>query len=161
MMYYRGTALNVLNRLNKEGKMDGESYAAIFKGLTHIEMLFERDQELEKIWAQFEDVPINPETECIEEDFHGWKAGTPREEIWHWFDRRHSKGVAYLLYGQETDKTPEAAKLIYLKRLCFECESKSCQFNHGGECRFSMVHEREPRITEEDGCIDFDYTETE
>lgn len=30
-----------------------------------------------------------------------------------------------------------------------------------GECRFAMVHERKPRITDEDGCIDFDYQEGE
>ena len=29
----------------------------------------------------------------------GWGVGIHREEIWHWFDVRHSKGVAYLLYG--------------------------------------------------------------
>lgn len=26
-------------------------------------------------------------------------AGTHREDIWHWFDERHSKGVTYLMYG--------------------------------------------------------------
>lgn len=28
-------------------------------------------------------------------------AGTDREEIWHWFDEMHPKGVAYLLNGEE------------------------------------------------------------
>lgn len=27
--------------------------------------------------------------------------GTDREEIWHWFDENHPKGVAYLLYRGE------------------------------------------------------------
>lgn len=61
----------------------------------------ERDRTLERLWEQFEDIPMNPETECIEEQFLGWWPGTKREEIWHWFDEQHSKGVAYLLYEYE------------------------------------------------------------
>lgn len=38
--------------------------------------LRERDAELELLWKQFEDVPINPDTEKIEEDFIGFPAGT-------------------------------------------------------------------------------------
>ncbi len=59
-----------------------------------------RDERLEALWKQFADVPMNPDTECMEEDFLHFPAGTDREEIWHWFDERHSKGVAYLLYGK-------------------------------------------------------------
>lgn len=39
---------------------------------------------------------MNPETECIEEDFLHFPAGTNRMDIWHWFDEQHSIGVAYL-----------------------------------------------------------------
>lgn len=49
----------------------------------------------------------------------------------------------------------------HLKQHCIECESHSCQFNHGGECRFALVHERKPRINDVDGCIDYDYQEGE
>lgn len=59
--------------------------------------LAERDAELERLWAEFEDVPMNPETECMDEPFLGFPAGTHREGIWRWFDERHSQGVAYLL----------------------------------------------------------------
>ena len=70
--------------------------------------LRERDAILELLWKQFEDVPMNPETEKIEAPFLHlpmndedylvyFDIGTPREDIWHWFDERHSKGVAYLL----------------------------------------------------------------
>lgn len=62
--------------------------------------LKERDEELEKLWLALEDVPMNPETECIESEFLCFPAGTNREEIWHWFDERHTKGVHYLLYGR-------------------------------------------------------------
>ncbi len=58
-----------------------------------------KDQRVEELWRGFEDVPMNPETECMEESFLDFPAGTHREEIWMWFDENHSKGVAYLLYG--------------------------------------------------------------
>ena len=44
------------------------------------------------------DIPMDPETERMEEDFLCFPMRTHREEIWHWFDERHSKGVYYLLY---------------------------------------------------------------
>lgn len=56
------------------------------------------DEQLENLWKFFEDVPMNPETEEIDEDFIGFPAGTHREEIWHWFDERYSKGV-HALFG--------------------------------------------------------------
>ena len=72
--------------------------------------LRERDAILELLWKQFEDVPMNPETKKIEAPFLHlpmndedylvyFDIGTPREDIWHWFDERHSKGISYLLYG--------------------------------------------------------------
>lgn len=60
----------------------------------------ERDKELAKIWALFTDVPMNPETERMEEPFLHFPALTHREEIWHWFDERYTGGVAALLYGK-------------------------------------------------------------
>lgn len=126
-----------------------------------METLKERDNKLEDAWAQFGDVPMDPETEKMEEPFACFPAGTEREEIWRWFDQRHSKGVAYLLYRDGIDRTDRVSNLLYLKQLCFECESASCQFNHGGECRFALVHERKPCINEDDGCIDYDYREGE
>lgn len=56
------------------------------------------DPEIEELWRQFEDVPMNPITEEIEEDFLHFPIGTSREEIWHWFDEQHSMGINYLLY---------------------------------------------------------------
>lgn len=76
-------------------------YRSIRDGLEYFESLEERDQALESVWHEFADVPMNPDTERMEEPFLDFPAGTPREDIWHWFDERHSKGVAYLLYGQE------------------------------------------------------------
>lgn len=59
-----------------------------------------KDSELEELWKKFGDIPMNPETERIEEDFLNFPAGTERMDIWHWFDEQHSKGVTYLT-GQE------------------------------------------------------------
>lgn len=57
------------------------------------------DEMLELLWGMLEDIPMNPETECMEGAFLTFPVGTHREEIWKWFDEQHSKGVAYLLYG--------------------------------------------------------------
>lgn len=62
-----------------------------------IESLAERDKRLEDLWLMLGDVPMNQETECIEEPFLRFEAGTHREEIWRWFDNRHSKGVGWLM----------------------------------------------------------------
>ena len=118
-----------------------------------------RDEGLERAWYALGDVPVDPETEKIEDAFMWWPAGTDREDIWRWFDERHSKGVAYLLYGGAENYVQETKRLYELKKTCFECESSSCQYNHQGECRFALVHERKPRITDEDGCIDYDFNE--
>ena len=146
-----GLICNTLDEFRKSGETFEDEYAYYEAYLNEqrakaIPTLKERDKRLERLWAEFGDVPMDPETECIEEPFLGFPAGTNREELWHWFDKRHSKGVAYLLYRDGIDRTDQFSKLVYLKNLCIECESTSCQFNHGGECRFALVHERKPRI---------------
>lgn len=83
------------------GRMSYADYRTVRDGLDEIPTLAERDAELERLWAEFGDVPMNPETECMDEPFLGFPAGTHREEIWHWFDERHSRGVSYLLHGAQ------------------------------------------------------------
>ena len=107
------------------------------------------------MWRQFADIPMNPKTECIGETFMGWGPGASREEIWHWFDQRYSKGIAYLLYGGAEDYVLETKRLYGLSKLCGACESLDCCFNHDGKCRFALVYEKQPTITEEDGCADY------
>lgn len=150
-------AIEVIDRLHSESCLEYPDYCAIHDGLDEIDTLRDRDEELEELWEQFADIPVDLKTECIEAPFMGWGVGVSQDEIWHWFDRRHSKGIGFLLYGDGIDRTDQLAKLLYLKQLCIECESHTCQYNHGGECRFAMVHERKARITDDDGCIDYDY----
>lgn len=56
-----------------------------------------RDVVVKELWDNFADVPIDPETEELDEPYYIWPKGTDKEDIWHWFDEHHSKGVAYLL----------------------------------------------------------------
>lgn len=55
------------------------------------------DSDIEELWGNLADVPIDPETEELDEPYYIWPKGTDKEDIWHWFDEHHSKGVAYLL----------------------------------------------------------------
>lgn len=159
MTYLKEEALKLVNRLHQENRLTTDENSAIFDALDEIELLRDRDEQLENLWEQLADIPIDPETECIEEPFLGWGVGISREEIWHWFDARHSKGVAYLLYGGAEDYVPETKRLYALKKNCIECESLDCRYNHNGECRFALVHERKPHITEDSGCSDYNFKE--
>ena len=47
-----------------------------------------------QLWDELADVPIDPETECIESDWKQFPAGTHREEIWHWFEDTFDVSVA-------------------------------------------------------------------
>jgi len=127
---------------------------------SEMETLEYRDDLLEDYWADLADIPVDPDTDKLEEPFMSFPAGTDKEDVWRWFDERHSKGVAYLLYHDGVDRTDEMSKLYYLKQLCDECHSYDCCYNHSGICRFAMVHERKPHI-HDDGCLDYDYKEGE
>lgn len=116
-----------------------------------MDTLENRDQILAGLWNDFTDVPMDPETECIEESFLGFAVGTHREEIWHWFDDRHSKGVAFLLYGDGTDRTDELAKLQVRNLLCEECDA-DCVYNPEGICRYPLVYGKKPKIVDDYGC---------
>ena len=122
------------------------------------ETLSERDTKLESLWAELGDIPMDPETECLEAPFLDFPAGTPRDDLWHWFDERHRKGVAYLLYSDGVDRTPELAQLCYLKQLCTEFDSESCVFNPHGVCLAPFVTGHAPAICD-DGCGDYCYKE--
>lgn len=65
------------------------------------------DENLDGLWAEFGDVPMNPETECIESDWLHFPAGTNREEIWRWFEETFDCRVADLMYGVRESRRTE------------------------------------------------------
>lgn len=54
------------------------------------------DAELEAFWAELGNIPQN-ENDEIDEPFYFFEKGTERMDVWQWFDRKHSKGVAFLM----------------------------------------------------------------
>lgn len=68
--------------------------------LNIVKKYFDYDSLLEDLWRTLTDVNLD-EDECTEQDWFIFSEGTEKEEIWHWFDERHSKGVYYLLYELE------------------------------------------------------------
>lgn len=62
--------------------------------------------DIKDYWESFGDVPMDPETETIEQPWGIFPAGTEKEEIWHWFEREFSIPVSELLYNIDgVDKT--------------------------------------------------------
>ena len=122
--------------------------------ICNMETLKERDKKLKELWREFGDIPMDPETECIEEAFMNFPAGTHRFEVWRFFDERFSKGVAALLYDDGVDRAPGLVALAARNILCEECMSETCAFNPEGICRFPLVYGRKPRLSEE-GCSDW------
>lgn len=60
------------------------------------------DDTIQKLWDALTDIPLDEDDNgdlIWGQDFHIWKKGEgiTREEIWHWFDENHSKGVAWLM----------------------------------------------------------------
>lgn len=53
-----------------------------------------RLKHIEDLWEEFGDVPMNPETECIEAPWFGFPAGTHRTTIWHWFESEFELSIA-------------------------------------------------------------------
>lgn len=60
------------------------------------------DEQLETLWGILGEIPVNDNDE-LERSFIDFPAGTPKEEVWKWFDDRHSKGVYVLMYGEEKE----------------------------------------------------------
>ena len=73
--------------------MCGEIYCKNYKHKCKEDV---NDREIENLWNELEDVPVD-ENECLDVDWQGWNKGTHRKEIWYWFDEHHSKGVGWLM----------------------------------------------------------------
>lgn len=63
------------------------------------------DKQVEQKWIELEDILFDEDEDDKELYLHdNWflfNKGTHREDIWHWFDQNHSRGVAWLLYDFE------------------------------------------------------------
>lgn len=49
------------------------------------------------LWEEFGEVPMDPETEEIEESWKHFLPGTHREDIWYWFEEMFDISVAELM----------------------------------------------------------------
>lgn len=56
--------------------------------------LFIKKELAAALWERFGDVPMDPETEEIEQNWNIFTAGTHREDIWHWFEDTFDVSVA-------------------------------------------------------------------
>ena len=92
----------ILREIQKDGGINMEKQEKEALELTN--------EILENLWEEFEDILFveDPDSDdcCFlvlafdwENDIHNFPAGTSRDEIWHWFDAYHSKGVGWLLNG--------------------------------------------------------------
>lgn len=66
------------------------------------------DASIEQLWDGMTDIPFDENEDgdlYILQDYGPFNKGDSREYIWHWFDKKHSKGVHYLLY--EYNPRPE------------------------------------------------------
>ena len=90
-----------------------ETLESAFSQLLHQELsvpvtgvCFEKpqDSQIENIWDELANVPFDeanvPGDMVLAEHWRGFPKGTDREAIWKFFDENHSKGVAFLLYGE-------------------------------------------------------------
>lgn len=127
--------------------------------LEAMEPLKQRDKLLEEKWLELEDVPFDPETEKLEAPFLHFPAGTDKEDIWHWFDERHSKGIVHLLYHEGIEHYPELQKLFHRRACCFDCDSETCALNPEGVCLYPLLYGNAPEWDDHDGCKGFLYKE--
>jgi len=77
-----------------------ENIREVYEQMPKEEYLKFSDELLEMFWEILGNVCID-EDENIDEDFWIWEKGTFREDIWHWFDEKHSKGVGWLVNEYE------------------------------------------------------------
>lgn len=61
------------------------------------------DDQLEELWRELSDIPFDeadsPSGLILSHSWRHFPKGVDREDIWHWFDEHHSKGITYLLHG--------------------------------------------------------------
>ena len=63
-----------------------------------------KKKKADELWEKFADIPIDPETERIEEPFTSFDIGTHKEKIWHWFEDTFDISVHELIYSDDKEK---------------------------------------------------------
>lgn len=61
------------------------------------------DYDVEKLWKKFKDVPFIEDGNCrlvLSNNWQGWKKGTARSTIMHWFDKHYSRGIHALMWNK-------------------------------------------------------------
>lgn len=77
---------------------DDDLFCIVNRGLND-SYEFQRAEYIKNLWLEFGDIPMDPCTECIDEEWNGFAAGTHREEIWEWFEDVYGISVAKDLMG--------------------------------------------------------------
>lgn len=65
-----------------------------FKDYPHGFSIIYDMRAIKNLWSDFGNISLDPETERIEQKWHGFKPGTHREEIWRWFEKTFEISVA-------------------------------------------------------------------
>lgn len=79
----------------------GSDDIAVIKGRGLWESFeFWKETYVKDLWEEFGNVPMNPETEEIEQPWKHFLPGTHREDIWRWFEETFNVSVAEDLIGQ-------------------------------------------------------------
>ena len=64
----------------------------------------ERDMLIEGFWKAFKKVRVNEAENTLEPPFLGFFYASDIEVIHEWINKRHSKGIEYLLTGEDTGR---------------------------------------------------------
>lgn len=71
----------------------------------------ERDSAVQKLWDELADIPFDFTEEypdgCLSCDWAGFKAGTDKYDIWHWFDDTYSHGIYSLMFPESSKSAVE------------------------------------------------------
>lgn len=80
------------------GYILGSDDISVIKG-RRLEDSFEfwKETYVKDLWEEFGEVPMNPDTEEIEQPWKHFLLGTHREDIWHWFEEQFDISVAELM----------------------------------------------------------------
>ncbi len=70
----------------------------------------EKDEDLERLWDDLTDIPFDEDNDkelVLGEDWFIFSVGDVVFDIHRWFDKHHSKGVGYLMYGTNSNRDKE------------------------------------------------------